>query len=387
MLMANSAAILTDAFPAEQRGMALGVNQISALSGQFIGLVLGGAARRSGTGARCSGSTCRSASSAPSGRTAPARDRPRASRPASTGGATSPSPRGCALLLVAITYGIQPYGGHTMGWTNPLVLAGLIARRRAAGRVRGRSRRGCRSRCSSSALFRNRAFAAGNAAALLASVARGGLQFMLIIWLQGIWLPLHGYDYADTPLWAGIFLLPLTAGFLLAGPISGYLSDRFGVRLLHHRRAAAVRRQLRRPAAAAGQLPVLGVRAADHAQRHRLRDVLRAEHLGDHEQRARAPPRRRVRDAVDLPELRHVAVDRHLLLAADHRPGRAAARRAGSPDCAARACRRRSPTTRPHCRRSPRCSRRSSASNPIADAARADRRAATRCPPHNVATY
>ena len=54
---------------------------------------------------------------------------------------------------------------------------------------------------------------------------------MLIIWLQGIWLPLHGYDYADTPLWAGIFLLPLTVGFLVAGPISGYLSDRFGVAL------------------------------------------------------------------------------------------------------------------------------------------------------------
>jgi MFS family permease len=80
------------------------------------------------------------------------------------------------------------------------------------------------------ALFRNRAFAAGNAASLLASVARGGLQFMLIIWLQGIWLPLHGYDYADAPLWAGIFLLPLTAGFLLAGPLCGWLSDRYGVR-------------------------------------------------------------------------------------------------------------------------------------------------------------
>jgi len=80
------------------------------------------------------------------------------------------------------------------------------------------------------ALFRIRAFAAGSLAALLVATARGGLQFMLIIWLQGIWLPLHGFGYADTPLWAGIYLIPLTAGFLLAGPLSGYLSDRHGPR-------------------------------------------------------------------------------------------------------------------------------------------------------------
>jgi MFS family permease len=80
-------------------------------------------------------------------------------------------------------------------------------------------------------LFRIRAYAAGNAASLAASIARGGLQFMLIIWLQGIWLPLHGYAYADTPLWAGIFMLPLSAGFLVAGPVSGFLSDRFGARI------------------------------------------------------------------------------------------------------------------------------------------------------------
>jgi MFS family permease len=80
-------------------------------------------------------------------------------------------------------------------------------------------------------LFRIRAFAAGNAASLLGSIARGGLQFMLVIWLAGIWLPQHGYPFEVTPLWAGIYMLPLTAGFLLAGPVSGYLSDRFGPRL------------------------------------------------------------------------------------------------------------------------------------------------------------
>ena len=79
-------------------------------------------------------------------------------------------------------------------------------------------------------LFRIRAFTFGNLAAFAVSIARGGLQFMLIIWLQGIWLPLHGYDYNQTPLWAGIFLLPLTAGFLISGPVAGTLSDRFGAR-------------------------------------------------------------------------------------------------------------------------------------------------------------
>src|SRR5260370_6897547 len=80
-------------------------------------------------------------------------------------------------------------------------------------------------------LFKIRMFAAGNITAFLAALGRGGLQFMLIIWLQGIWLPLHGYSFAETPLWAGIYMTPLLLGFILMGPISGYLSDRFGARL------------------------------------------------------------------------------------------------------------------------------------------------------------
>jgi MFS family permease len=134
------------------------------------------------------------------------------------------------LLRAAITYGIQPYGGAPTGWGNPKVLGGLgaggallivfcIAETKITAPMFRLS------------LFKIRAFAAGNLAALLIAVARGGMQFMLIIWLQGIWLPLHGFDYADTPLWAGIYMLPLTAGFLLAGPVSGWLSDRFGARL------------------------------------------------------------------------------------------------------------------------------------------------------------
>jgi MFS family permease len=116
-----------------------------------------------------------------------------------------------------------------MGWSNPKVVAGLssgvillIAFLVIEDRVAEPMFR--------LSLFRIRAFSAGTFCALLASVARGGMQFMLIIWLQGIWLPLHGYSFSDTPLWAGIFLLPLTAGFLISGPVSGWLSDRFGAR-------------------------------------------------------------------------------------------------------------------------------------------------------------
>jgi MFS family permease len=136
---------------------------------------------------------------------------------------------GLGAVLVAATYGIQPYGGHTMGWTNPWVLTGLaggVALLVVFGVIETR----VAEPMFQLSLFRIRAFTAGNLAGLATSIARGGLQFMLIIWLQGIWLPLHGYNFSDTPLWAGIFLLPLTAGFLVSGPVSGILSDRFGSR-------------------------------------------------------------------------------------------------------------------------------------------------------------
>ena len=227
MLMANSAAIITDAFPAEQRGMALGINQIAALAGQFIGLVLGGVLSvwdwRSvfwiNVPFGIFGTIWAYRSLRELGERRPAR--------VDWLGNLSFA-GGCAMLLAAITYGIQPYDGRSMGWTNPYVLGGL-AGGVALLVVFAYVEQHVPQPMFRLSLFRNRAFAAGNAAALLASVARGGMQFMLIIWLQGIWLPLHGYDYTDTPLWAGIFLLPLTAGFLLAGPISGYLSDKYGV--------------------------------------------------------------------------------------------------------------------------------------------------------------
>jgi MFS family permease len=131
--------------------------------------------------------------------------------------------------MVGITYGIQPYGAHTMGWTSPLVLSCLLGGLAllaifCAIEVR------VEEPMFHLDLFRIRAFTAGNVASLLAAVGRGGLQFILIIWLQGIWLPEHGYDFVRTPLWAGIYMLPLIAGFLVAGPLSGWLSDHHGAR-------------------------------------------------------------------------------------------------------------------------------------------------------------
>ncbi len=136
---------------------------------------------------------------------------------------------GLTIFLLGITYGIEPYGGSPMGWGSPLVigmLTGGVILLTAFVVIEVR----VEDPMFRLELFKIRAFAAGNTSSFLASIARGGLQFMLIIWLQGIWLPLHGYDYAVAPLWAGIYLLPLLAGFVLMGPVSGWLSDRFGAR-------------------------------------------------------------------------------------------------------------------------------------------------------------
>jgi MFS family permease len=227
-LFANSSAILTDAFPQHERGLALGINSIAGIAGSFIGLILGGLLapinwhmvflisvpfgvfgtiwaylKLQDTGIR---------------------------EPAKLdwwGNITFAV--GLIAVLVGITYGIQPYKGHTMGWTNPwvlgaifgglIVLAAFVAIELRVEHPMFRLQ-----------LFRIRAFTAGNAASLLSALGRGGLQFILIIWLQGIWLPLHGYNFEQTPLWAGIYMIPLTVGFLVSAPLSGWLSDRYGAR-------------------------------------------------------------------------------------------------------------------------------------------------------------
>jgi MFS family permease len=228
MLMANSAAILTDAFPANQRGMALGINQIAGISGQFVGLLLGGllaawdwrAVFWINVPIGVFGTVWAYRSLREIATT-------RRARIDWAGNATFAL--GASAVLAAITYGIQPYGGHATGWTNPWVIAGLAG---GAGLlvIFGIIETKIPEPMFRMSLFKIRAFAAGNAASLMGAIARGGLQFMLVIWLAGIWLPLHGYNFLVTPLWAGIYMLPLTAGFLIAGPISGILSDRYGPR-------------------------------------------------------------------------------------------------------------------------------------------------------------
>ncbi|MFJ5035518.1 MFS transporter [Streptomyces sp. NPDC088560] len=228
MLTANSAAILTDAFPKERRGFALGINQVAGLGGMFIGLVAGGL---------LSAWDWRAVFwvNVPVGvfftlwayRTLREIGRRGGGRIDWWGNITFAV--GLSAVLIAVTFGLQPYGGHTMGWTNPLVdalIAGGLLLLAAFVAIENR----VSAPMIQLGLFRLRAFAFGNLAGLAISIGRGGMQFVLIIWLQGIWLPLHGYDYSATPLWAGIFMLPLTAGFLAAGPVSGYLSDRIGSR-------------------------------------------------------------------------------------------------------------------------------------------------------------
>jgi MFS family permease len=227
-LFANSSAILTDAFPENERGLAMGINGVAAIGGSFIGLILGGVLapiewhlvfvvsvpigafgtvwslmKLRDNGVR------------------------RKSRIDWAGNVLFAV--GLVGVLTGIVYGLNPYGGHTMGWTRPFVLTCLLGGL-AVLIVFVVVELRVSDPMFKIDLFRGRAFAMGNISALLAALARGGLQFMLIIWLQGIWLPQHGYSFAQTPLWAGIYLVPLTVGFLLSGPLSGRLSDRFGAR-------------------------------------------------------------------------------------------------------------------------------------------------------------
>jgi MFS family permease len=227
-LLANAAAIITDAFPANQRGMALGINNIVGVSGLFVGLVLGGLLAPIDW-------RLVFLISVPVGLFGTVwaylkleeRSEPRPAAIDWWGNITFAL--GLVLAMVAVTYGIRPYGGAATGWGSPRVialLAGSVTSLIAFAVIESR----VAEPMFRLALFRIRAFTFGTLSTFLAAVSRGGLMFMLIIWLQGIWLPLHGYGFTETPLWAGIYMLPLTVGLLIAGPTSGFLSDRYGAR-------------------------------------------------------------------------------------------------------------------------------------------------------------
>ncbi len=228
MLMSSSSAILTDAFPANQRGMALGVNMVAAVAGSFLGLLIGGflsewhwkAIFWVGVPIGILGTIWSVRSLKELGVRSPGK---------LDWAGTLTFGIGLTVLLIGITYGIQPYGDSTTGWTSPTVL-GAIGVGVALLVVFCFVELRVKQPMVNIRLFRSASFGMGNLAGLMSSVGRGGLQFMLIIWLQGIWLPLHGYSFESTPLWAGIYMLPMTVGFLVAGPLAGSLSDRFGAR-------------------------------------------------------------------------------------------------------------------------------------------------------------
>jgi len=228
-LLANAAAIITDAFPANQRGMALGINNIVGVSGMFVGLILGGLLAPIDWrlvflisvpvglfGTVWAYLKLKELSS------------PRPAKIDWWGNLTFAA--GLILIMVSVTYGIRPYGSAATGWGSPRVLALLTAGVAFLAAFTVIERR-VADPMFRLPLFRIRAFTFGTLSTFLSAVARGGLMFMLIIWLQGIWLPLHGYSFKETPLLAGIYMLPLTVGMLVAGPTSGYLSDRYGPRL------------------------------------------------------------------------------------------------------------------------------------------------------------
>ncbi len=228
-LLANGPAILTDAFPSNQRGLALGITNVVGISGMFIGLVLGGLLAPIDW-------RLIFLVSVPFGvigtiwSYVSLQERGIRHRAPIDWAGNVTFAGGLVLIMIGITYGIRPYGGAPTGWGNPFVIASLacgIASMTAFAIVERRAP----DPMFRLSLFRIKPFTFGISASFLSAIARGGLMFMLIIWLQGIWLPRHGYDFASTPLWAGISMLPLTVGFLLAGPAAGILTDRYGARL------------------------------------------------------------------------------------------------------------------------------------------------------------
>ena len=337
MLIANSSAILTDAFPANERGLALGLNQVAAIAGSFIGLVLG----------RILGPISWRyvfLVSVPFGvlgtiwsylRLRELGERRRA-RLDWAGNLTFAA--GLIAVLVGITYGIQPCGGHTMGWPSPMVLTLIIGGLAVLAVFTVIETRVAEPMFRLD-LFKLRPFTAGNLASLMAGLGRGGLMFILIIWLQGIYLPIHGCSFSRTPLWAGIAMMPLTVGFLIAGPLSGWLSDRFGARPFATGGMVAAAASFVIAAAAARQLRVLGVRRHPAPQRHRHGPVRLAEPGRHHEQPPARAARCRRGHERHVPELGDGAVHRHLLHADHSRAGLVAAgdphARPGRPGAAA----------------------------------------------------
>jgi EmrB/QacA subfamily drug resistance transporter len=228
-LFSNSAAILTDAFPENERGKALGINSISFLIGSLVGMVLGGILAVYDW-------RLVFLVSVPVGilgtvwsywKLKEQHINRRKQSIDILGNVTFGA--GLILLLLGITYGLTPYGGSPMGWGNPWVIFSLVTGTAMLVAFPFVERR-AKDPMFRLDLFKNRTFSAGNIATFLSSMSRGGVMIMLVVLLQGIWLPLHGFTYEEAPFWAGIFMIPMTIGVALTGPISGWLSDKYGAR-------------------------------------------------------------------------------------------------------------------------------------------------------------
>jgi MFS family permease len=229
LFMANSAAILTDAFPSNELGKALGINVVALMSGQFLGLILGGVLAIFNW-------RYVFLISVPFGLLGTIWSYYKLKETSIKASKTKIDILGnltfviaITLLLLGITYGLMPYGSSPMGWNNPWVIISIIVGLTLLILFPFIENR-VESPMFRLDLFKIRMFTYANLAGLLSSLSRGGLMFMLILLLQGIWLPLHGYSYQSTPFWAGIYMIPLTIGIIIMGPISGVLSDRYGPR-------------------------------------------------------------------------------------------------------------------------------------------------------------
>jgi EmrB/QacA subfamily drug resistance transporter len=228
-IMVNSTALLTDSFPINERGKALGLNQSAFIVGSVLGLVAGGLLAGynwhlvfivnipfalAGT----LWSIFKLKESVPRKKV----------KIDYWGNITLAS--GLILISLGFTYALEPYGGSQLGWYNPWVISAFIfgllfiifflfIEKRADNPLFNLS------------LFKIRPFAFGNLSLLFNSLARGAVSFLVTIWLQGIYLPLHGYSYTETPFWAGVYMLPMMLGMVSIAPLSGHLTDKYGARI------------------------------------------------------------------------------------------------------------------------------------------------------------